>query len=110
MCNTHLLKSSKHIKSVIFLIGFSVLLGGLSCYRQVVMPVIVEPNEDIPSGQLREQPDDETQDAQDLRCLPEDQTENPSESMKNAASNRGRESISAERGQLYQFNSESRLH
>lgn len=110
MWNTHVLRSSRPTTSVILLIGFSVLLGSLSCYRQVAMPVIVEPIEDIPSGKLREQPADEAQDVQDLRCLSEDQTEGLSESMKNAASNSARQSISAERGQLYQFNSESRLH
>lgn len=110
MWNTHVQRSSRRTTSVIFLIGFSSLLGGLSCYRQVAMPVIVEPIDEIPSGKLREQPADETQDVQDLHCLPEDQTEDPSEFMENAGSNSARESISAERGQLHQLNSESRLH
>jgi len=103
MWNGIVLKTLRWIASVILLTGLTAVLGGLSCYGEVAMPVIVGPIEDVPSGKRSKNAINDGQDAQGLYCLPEDQTEDLSESKKNAASNSRRESITAERQKLYQF-------
>ena len=82
-----MVRTFRCIGSVISQVGFAAILVGLSCYREVTMPTIVEPTEDIRAVKLREEAAEEGQDVQSLRRLPEDQAEDRSESMKNAASN-----------------------
>ena len=52
MLNTLSLKTARRIASALLGAGFAVILGGMSCYREVAMPVIVDPIEDDRSSEL----------------------------------------------------------
>lgn len=101
MLNTRSLKTARRIASALFGAGFIAILGGMSCYREVAMPVIINPTGDNRSSELSEQTTSEGQDVQGLRCLPDDQTKVVSELIEGAASDRPKERIAATPEQSY---------
>ena len=104
MWKRHVLRTFGRMASVILVTVSTIILVNLSCYREVPMPVIIEPTEDIHSGKPREQAINEGQDVRGIPILSENQTTEPLPGpKKNTASGRPKESITTEQdiGELY---------
>lgn len=83
MCKRYLIKTFGQMVSVILLTTSIIVLGGLSCYREETMPVIIDQIEDINSIKIVEQTINKGQDTHSIHLLSENQmTELLSEPIK----------------------------